>query len=79
MSHTVDYSKLAETERYNKAIEDCRFYLNDSFEKVIAAIKETISEIDDENKLDMVVRFHLSFIGIQGYPVTVLIEYAKTE
>ena len=79
MSHTVDYSKLAETEKYNKAIEDCRFYLGDSFEKVITAIKETISEIDDENKLDMVVGFHLSFVGIQGYPVTALIEYAKTE
>jgi len=66
MKQILDYSKLQEPEKTNKAIKDCKFYLGiKPFNKLV----ELMSTVNDERGC----RIALSFGGISGFPATAMI------
>lgn len=74
MSYTVDYKN--EKDARTKAIDDCKFWLGDNYQKMEDAIvKDLLEEEELTDNLVQILTFHLSFVGIQGYPARVLAEY----
>ena len=74
MSYTVDYKN--EKDAKTKAIDDCKFWLGDNYQKVEDVIvKGMLEEEELTDNLVKTLAFHLSFVGIQGYPVRALAEY----
>lgn len=72
MHYTVDYSGLSEQKKQDKAIADIIAYLGqDKFDAITVELKKYIA---DGAQL-VHVQFQLSFVGIQGYPVTAWYEY----
>lgn len=71
MHHTIDYSPLEGEEKKKKALKDVRQWLVTAhrFNQVARAA----AKIDTEDGAHLA----LSFAGIQGYPATVLWEYAR--
>ena len=68
MSHyTVNYESMTPAEKHNAAIADCKDYLGESrFNEICARIKKCPNMTLDQ------LRMALSFVGIQGYPVTAI-------
>ena len=68
MSHyTMNYESMTPVEKHNAAIVDCVNYLGESrFNQICDHIKEYPDMTLDE------LHFVLSFVGIQGYPVTAI-------
>jgi len=62
MGYTVDFKNQSD----NEVLDFVKSYLGDEqYTKVIDIIKESSPSL-------FVMEFHLSFIGLQGYPVKVL-------
>ena len=74
MSYTVDYKN--EKDAKTKAIDDCKSWLGDNYQKVEDIIvKGMIEEKELTDDVLKALAFYLSFVGIQGYPVKSLAEY----
>lgn len=67
MTYTIDYSGITDLEeKENMAIEDCKEYLGQEFFNEIVTKAKEFEPMNIDSAL-----FHLSFIGIQGYPAKV--------
>ena len=75
MSHyTVKYESMNPVEKHNAAIADCKNYLGESgFNQICDRIEKypdlTLNEL----------HLALSFVGIQGYPVTAIFNHCFPE
>lgn len=67
MKTVIDYSKLEGQNKIDTALGDCRGYLEDKFDQVC----DVIRDIQDKDQGLMM----LSFVGIEGYPASVLYDY----
>ena len=67
MSHyIVNYESMTPVEKHNAAIADCKDYLGESrFNEICARIRKNPMTLDE-------LHIALSFVGIQGYPVTAI-------
>ena len=75
MSHyNVDYGQMTDTEKHEKAIADCKEYLGESgFNQICDRIKKYPDLTPNE------LHLALSFVGIQGYPVTAIFNHCFPE
>ena len=68
MKHTTDYSKMENSKR--RALADNRFWLGNKYKEMMEVmLKSRIGGCDDDY-----FHFATSFMGIQGYPVVVMME-----
>jgi hypothetical protein len=72
MKHAIDYANLPPEQKANKALADTQSYLGDRFDHIIALLTEEIEL--GHFKTRKQIHFAMSFVGVQGYPVAVLID-----
>lgn len=63
MSHTISYANATFLEAEARAIEDCRFWLGDRFDKLVSDFRRELRP--DQEKAFL---FYIEFAGIRGYP-----------
>lgn len=69
MSHTINYAGLTFLQAEHAAIEDCKFWLGDKFNRLVKDIRAGCPDNEDQ------FCFYIEFAGIRGYPAHAMYRY----